>query len=592
MNSNKLNGGTTNKEVIRKEVRLIFSLEKANRGPNQTSELSKSKENLSKTPKIMESTKLNHDEEDNTSEDEADNDSDETEEETTQNLSFEYQSDGINATKIDHDNDWIGDAANRSPQDQEQSNMTPNQISNKGSTEQDHDHTNTDEHQITTNYEAKSYCVKIFCKGLNNPKYIGDVQNRFREIKKRTGASRVISSSIQKCTKTKQIYSKVVTDNLNDYNKLLSEWPLGSFDSQEPVTVEKEYIEVNEQILDVPKDTNIELDKNTLDSLREQGLRNIMRSSRFDFSTQRTIDFNKLNANVKDFDTLKRIFEEGIAIQCLKSNHDVVPALELVRICKTCGLWDHRTKNCENRKACIKCSVTGHDFTECPNPTKLKCMHCGLGHEAGSFRCKTTYLKNVEKNKFFCEFMTNENLRSNNYAVLNCPVPDGMHNDDEIQLDNDKVDEQRNEIYDTVDAYLKNMQGLINQEIRKDLDTLRNRVNNHENRLQTIETDIKKLDENVKSLRDEFIEKTDSILTEVRENGDQLKNFTDEVTSRIVKSDARREKELTSLHNEMKLNQDQLMEAILRRSNSKRPRNQRPEQNTDIPRETEPNNYQ
>lgn len=433
-----------------------------------------------------------------------------------------------------------------------------------------HDHTNRDNDEADTNdntrtqdYEAKSYCVRIYSSGLNNPKYVSNVVNRFREIKRRTNTTRILSSSIQKCSKTKKTFSKVVTDCLDDYKKLLDPWPTGSFDSDDTVTIEKEYVEVNVQILDVPKDAKIELDRNTLDSLREQGLRNIKRSTRFDMGSQKQVELNRLQANVKDFDTLKKLFEEGVALQCLKTNHDVEPMLEFCRICKSCCMWEHRTKNCENRKRCIRCSESGHDFTECPNPSKLKCAHCGLSHEAGSFKCRVTYEKNVEKNKFFCEFMVKENLRSNYFAVLNCPVPDGMHVDEEMLLNSDQHEEQKNEIYDTIDAYMRNIQSKIDPELRKDIDNLKARVDNHEDRISLVENDIKKMDENIHSLRNELVEKTEAIIEQVRENNDHLKEIAEEMTVRLMRSELNREKELKSLKNEFKSSQDNILNAIL-----------------------------
>jgi len=217
-------------------------------------------------------------------------------------------------------------------------------------------------------YNIERYTLSIHTPGLAEDKYAGNVGARIREIKRITNANRIISSSINGDLKSKKVYTKIDTDNKEDFVKILNcDWPDNSFDCKSKPIVLREGISFKVEIMDVDKDIKLELHKESIAELKKQGLRNLRRATRYDHLTMEEHTLNKIEFNVTDFEKLRSVILDGVSIECTQRNHDVQPHFERVRNCKNCQEYGHGAKHCKNPPRCGKCPSTTHNVTTCTN---------------------------------------------------------------------------------------------------------------------------------------------------------------------------------------------------------------------------------
>jgi len=215
----------------------------------------------------------------------------------------------------------------------------------------------TDLERMERTYQLPKYTLAIHSPGLANDKLAGNVGARIREIKRLTCASRILSSSINGCLETKNVYTKIETDNKEDYIKVLQcDWPPNSFDCFTKPTVVRESLGFKLEIKDVDKDIKLELHRDSINDLKRQGLRNLKRATRYDHDKKTEQVLNRIEFNVTNFETLRAVILDGVSIELTKRNHDVQPNIERVRACKNCQDYNHSTKSCKNQPRCGKCS--------------------------------------------------------------------------------------------------------------------------------------------------------------------------------------------------------------------------------------------
>ena len=147
----------------------------------------------------------------------------------------------------------------------------------------------------------------------------------------------ILLCSIILFNNTDTAFSKVTTDSSRDYSALLEPWPANSFECSDQVKVERDFIEYDLQIQNIP--LNLELTK-IVNSLREVGFRNIIRSTKYDPITDQKIPISKLDVHARDFLVLKKVLTDGIYLNFDQSEHKVEPVKELVRMCKNCCEFD------------------------------------------------------------------------------------------------------------------------------------------------------------------------------------------------------------------------------------------------------------
>ena len=297
------------------------------------------------------------------------------------------------------------------------------------------------------------------------------------------------------CLKTRKVYTKVETDNKEDYMRILNcNWPDKSFDCDTRPTVLREGIAFKLELMNFEKDIKLEQHKESIEDLKYQGLRNLRRSTRFDQVTMEEHKLNKIEFNVISFEILRAVLLDGVSVECTKRNHDVQPHFDRVRNCKNCQEYGHTTKSCKNPQRCGKCPSKTHNVATCTTKQFLECCHCHMGHEAGTPRCKRFFEENYRKNEFIIRFLIDECGASNPFEVLGLPVPDGMSiDDDEILTTAEELAKEstKDDMVNWFEAYVqsKNIGG-IDHELREEVDTLKKTSDLHGSRISQLERDI------------------------------------------------------------------------------------------------------
>lgn len=414
--------------------------------------------------------------------------------------------------------DETNDTTDHKNDDQVKSNMSPKNTAKNSSILQQKSQTeqpielksSTDElKRLESSYKFSKYCVKISSEGMADMKYAGNLTNRLREIKGRSNASRILSSSINGCITSKQVYSKVETDSVNDFVKLLEPWPKGSFGC-DTTTAEREFVSVKVEVKDVDRNIKLEQEKETLKQLREIGIRNIKRATRFDQAQGKLIELNKIECNPRDLAVLKSILTNGLALECTKRNHDVEIHIERINYCKHCSSIGHRSKGCNRPMKCCRCSSKQHVSATCPGTDPLRCPQCNMGHEGGTGRCRSVFEENYKLNETSVKFLINECGKQNAFVAMGVPVPEGMNVDEEIIALDDNESEKRDEMYEIMRAYL-NTNESKDPELKREVENLKVKMNNHDNRISIIESDISGIKTDMKTFREEMNTKLERI---------------------------------------------------------------------------------
>ena len=232
-------------------------------------------------------------------------------------------------------------------------------------------------------YTAPKYGVKVFSEGLANIAFAGNVAARIREVKIKKKINRILSSHINGNLMTKRVYSKIETDCQVDYIKLLEPWTENSFGSNTTHT-ERDFIGFKMEICGVDKNIKLELEIETVKNMREIGIRNFKRATRFDQSSGKEMEVNRVEFNPRDFLVMQTLIRDGVSLSCSNTNHDVELILDRVKYCKQCSDFGHKAKGCVRPSKCSRCSNRTHVAAMCPGIEPIKCPQCNLAHEGGT----------------------------------------------------------------------------------------------------------------------------------------------------------------------------------------------------------------
>lgn len=222
------------------------------------------------------------------------------------------------------------------------------------------------------------------------------------EIRKKQNVNKINSSTFRLCRTTKIAYTVIETDNKEDFKKLLSKWPINSFDCKDQVVATREYLELTLNIYDVDLKWNFdnltEIEQKTIENLKSMGIVQIKRATRYDHQKNSEQPTNRLECKIRDLEALKINLTNDIGLDCTQKSHQIEIQKENVKFCKNCCKIGHRTKGCTNLKVCAKCALNGHVIIECKNHDKFNCINCNLKHEAGTNRCRKMYEENYKLN--------------------------------------------------------------------------------------------------------------------------------------------------------------------------------------------------
>ena len=378
----------------------------------------------------------------------------------------------------------------------------------------------TDLDRLERTYTLPKYTLAIHSAGLAKDKYTCNVGARIKEIRRLTKANRILSSTINGRIDSKTVYTKIETDNKEDFLKILKcDWPENSFECAEKPTVTREGLDFRLEIRNVDKDVKIEQHRESISDLKRQGLRNLRRATRYDVERMEEQKLNKIECNAVSLEVLRAVILDGVSIECTRRNHDVVPYIERVRPCKNCLDYGHGTKGCKSIPRCGKCGSSNHNVTLCPHKTAISCLHCQRPHEAGTPRCKRFFEENYKRNEFIIRFLIDECGAQSPFEVLGLPVPDGMNiEDDEILISSEEQtnDELRGEMVEWFEAYVQNKNfGISYPVMREEVDQLKKLSEEQSIKISLIEKDMRdvkaELSVKIEQVTENFNEKIENV---------------------------------------------------------------------------------
>ena len=348
---------------------------------------------------------------------------------------------------------------------------------------------------------------------------------------------------------------------------MLNPWPENAFGWSGETKVVRDYIDFKLEMNNVPQTFKIHTEKKTLEALKVQGIRNIKRATRYDIITERQEPINKLEFNVRDLEVMRRVLLDGIALECTKGNHDVSINFEKPRVCKKCTKFGHKSKNCmpAELRHCLKCDTEGHDITTCKWKGKPTCAHCKQSHLTGDRKCKVFIQESYKLNQFICDFMVKECGKSCKYGVIGLEPPEDMNDGEDDLIDDEKTNE-REEIADYIETYMRNrQQNSVDNELRDIVANLELRIAEHEVRLEDVEEEVAYC---LKGL-DVVAEKIDDVQQNLNEKMDaQTATFNSRIDKQTANFDAKfnelnaKSNELNAKSNEQFIVSQQMLEMM------------------------------
>jgi len=357
------------------------------------------------------------------------------------------------------------------------------------------------------------YIVRIESDGISNLKFLTDINARNAEIKRCTNVRTIKTCRVfAKLELQKKIhYILLETDNKEDFNKLTAKWTCRAFESDSPVYTTTEYIDVELTVENVDK--RIDLDKNDqcTKNLIDNGVYVINRAYRKDRATGsdgkiqfKETPINKLTMKMCDLESLKKVLIDGIDLEWTCSNHTVKPKFRKAFICNKCCQYDHFTNGCKNNPVCGACSEK-HLTIECRNPNK-KCYWCkSSNHSAGSDACIKNYQINYELNKYIVDFMLGEGISKTVSEALGIKQADGIAGND-ILVNEDNIIDNNSYIREQIQEQWQ----VASDEMRGEIERLKVRINNSDNRITHVSEEVIKLDKKYSSEIREVIAKVES----------------------------------------------------------------------------------
>lgn len=169
-------------------------------------------------------------------------------------------------------------------------------------------------------------------------------------------------------------------------------------------------------------------------------------------------------------------------------------------------------------------------MANCSNSNNKKCYWCKSGtHTAGANECIKQFKENCALNKFIIDFMIGENILPSACAVLSTKSPEGLTRND-ILIDEDDTLERNDNIMEQISSFWT----VAQIPHRKEIDELKKRITENEERLHSL-TSV------VGVLKEEVNEKFNEVKSEVS----QVRNELGEVKTEMIKITSEMSKENT-----------------------------------------------
>ena len=183
--------------------------------------------------------------------------------------------------------------------------------------------------ELEQKYKMDKYIVKIENPDISNHNFAGNINNRNKEIKCKTGVKTIKSSKVYCLPSGKEHYLIVELENHEDYELIMKEWPEGSFGNNIPVRCSMEMVDYGLMIEKVDKDISLFFNETINKNLRENGIHTIERIKRKERRNGdqnenfKELPMNKLSVRVKNLLHLKRLLNKGIDLEWTSRNHRI-----------------------------------------------------------------------------------------------------------------------------------------------------------------------------------------------------------------------------------------------------------------------------
>ncbi|CAF1075729.1 unnamed protein product, partial [Brachionus calyciflorus] len=265
------------------------------------------------------------------------------------------------------------------------------------------------EHELELKYRRKKYSANIYGDGI---KYFTiNIHERLRELKRCVGIENPLLIQPQFDDQNNQIWLKLEVNNYDDYLKLKSSWPCDSFKTGVKVEILPPPLVIN--ILQVDKNIQIDPSSESLNELKKRyGLFNIERV--FIGNEKPT---NKLRASVTSIQEYINLIKNGLYMNETSKKHHVSPNIVYAKICGCCGSLQHKEKECNSFKRCLRCGLTSHNSENCISE-KPTCVNCGAMHHTNSDFCEKAAEKTFQMNEYTLEILTGERVIPDNRSIL------------------------------------------------------------------------------------------------------------------------------------------------------------------------------
>jgi len=352
--------------------------------------------------------------------------------------------------------------------------------------------------ELEKKYPSNEYSLIIYSAGINDKCRISEPF--LEEIQRCT---RVTSEHIESIEIVKNINNPEIPGiqvNLNsftDYKTLrnMRNWPKNSFNhgiNFIQILPPKLFVTILnvDQSININKDELIQLE-------HEYGLVDVKR-----ITDGEGRESNKLKAGVKTKWHYLNVIRNGIRLHWRRRR--VIPDLRKVRPCNDCGSLRHNSKRikCHLGPRCIICSESHLHTLHEPTNDKRQCINCGGSHATNDRICTLIRKKAKDMNRFVLNMLVNEGVYKNddepfeNERDNNGELIKNLRCDDNQILNNKQLLTVLNGM---VKSHLEPFE-LEQQNQRKQLSELSNRVLSCETTVNEVREGIKTTNENLKNL--------------------------------------------------------------------------------------------